>query len=295
MTKNVLIPRLPKEVVRRLRASTNSFTVDADQWIEKLNVLGAKLPHRYGWRFRTVDAINEEAKVIASTASDKLALNALYWQDQLGNWEAYSLMNTWRMVDLARSCVWALGRQDAICASLLARSALETAVAFVDSARTVSATIEEASILNPEIDIRALRAPSQALEDYSLKTIFASRLQDTEVIYEPTNIVTIIKRVAKTKQAAFIFSNYELLCEVAHPNYIGRTLYLQEKELGPWEGNELRTLGPGNGPTWHLLETAVVTALSWSCGAQVSAFELLNQTIHRVMERLSSAKSLPDA
>jgi hypothetical protein len=65
----------------------------------------------------------------------------LYWKDQLANWEAYSILNTLRLVDLARSCIWALARQEAVCASIVARSALETAAAFVDAARTVTATI----------------------------------------------------------------------------------------------------------------------------------------------------------
>jgi hypothetical protein len=34
----------------------------------------------------------------------------LYWKDQLANWEAYSILNTLRLVDLARSCIWALAR-----------------------------------------------------------------------------------------------------------------------------------------------------------------------------------------
>jgi hypothetical protein len=41
-------------------------------------------------------------------------VNLLYWRDQLGNWEAYSLMNTFRVIDLARSCVWVLGREDTV-------------------------------------------------------------------------------------------------------------------------------------------------------------------------------------
>ncbi|MGH9808703.1 MAG: hypothetical protein ACRD9W_15910, partial [Terriglobia bacterium] len=189
---------------------------------------------------------------IAATATNAFPMNALYWRDQLGNWEAYSFMNTLRVIDLARSCVWALTREDAVFASLLARSALETAAAFVDAARTVSATImgptseeKPGPILDPAIDLRMNCVISKELELYSLKTIFASKLPESETIYTPTNILTVITRISKVQAQEFALSTYGVLCEAAHPNMLGRMLYLHGSEAGPWKGNELRTLGPG--------------------------------------------------
>ena len=95
--------------------------------IGQLNELGNRLPKRYGWRFRTVAAFRAEQARVAKTATDALPLNTLYWRDMLGTCEAYSLMSTWRMIEIARSGVWALTRQDIVCAALLARSALESA------------------------------------------------------------------------------------------------------------------------------------------------------------------------
>lgn len=241
--------------------------------------------------------MNAEMAEIAATATDVLPVNALYWRDQLGNWEAYSLMNTLRVIDLARSCVWALARQDALCATLVARSALETAAAFVDTARTVSATIsgptterKPSAILDPAVDLRWTVVVNNPLEQYSLKTIFASRLPESETVYNPTNIVTIITRISKTWAQGFVLRTYEVLCEAAHPNMLGRTLYLHGSESGPWEGNELRTLGPGNGPTWRFLAGHIVAALSWACGTQVSAFNLMAETIGAVIGRLKAVE-----
>jgi hypothetical protein len=118
---------MPKEVLRRILPSENPFVTDADGMIGRLNELSSTLPRRYGWRYRTVEGMRAEVAEIAATPAKALPFNLLYWQDQLGNWEAYSIMNTLRITDLARSCVWALAREDAVCASLLARSALETA------------------------------------------------------------------------------------------------------------------------------------------------------------------------
>jgi hypothetical protein len=208
-----------------------------------------------------------------------------------------SLMTTLRVIDLGRSCVWALARQDAVCASLLARSALETAAAFVDAARTVSATISGSAkegklgpVVDPSVNLRTTGVTSEDLEQYSLKTIFASKLPESETVYIPTNVVTIITRISKVPGQEFVLPTYGVLCEVAHPNLLGRTLYFHGSEPGPWEGNELRTLGPGNGPTWHFLLEPIVAALSWACATQVSGFSLLAETINMVMDRLTAAE-----
>jgi len=294
------IPRLPKEILRRLRASKNPFVTDADGMIGRLNDLSKKLPRRYGWRHRTVEAFNVEVATIESTATDALPVNALYWKDQLGNWEAYSLMNTLRVIDLARSCIWAIAREDAVCASLLARSTLETAAAFADAARTVSASItgpttqsKPSPVLDPAVDLRTTCVISEELERISLKTIFASRLPESETIYSPTNIVTIIARISKILGQDFVLPTYGVLCETAHPNMLGRALYIHGSEPGPWKGNELRTLGPGNGPAWHFLLEPIVAALSWGCAAQVSAFDLMAKTIGTVLGRISAVEQTP--
>lgn len=293
---------MPKEVLRRILPSENPFVTDADGMIGRLNELSSKLPRRYGWRYRTVEGMRAEVAEIAASAkiaatpAKALPFNLLYWQDQLGNWEAYSIMNTLRITDLARSCVWALAREDAVCASLLARSALETAAAFVDAARTVSATItrttdgKSGSILDPDVDLRTTVVISEELERYSLKTIFASRLPESETIYNPINIVTIITRISKIPAQEFVLSTYGILCEAAHPNMLGRMLYLHKSEPGPRKGNELRILGPGNGPTWQLLAEAIVAAVSWACATLTSAFALMAETIETVMGRLKAAQ-----
>ena len=293
------IPRVPKDIFRRILPCDNPFVTDADSMIGQMNALSAKLPRRYGWRFRTAEGMAAEMAELSATAADAVPLNALYWRDQLGNWEAYSLMNTLRVIDLARSCVWALARGDAVCASLLARSVLETAAAFVDAARTVSATIsgsteerKPSAILDPHVDLRTTIVNNEELEKYSLKTIFASRLPESETIYIPINIFTIITRISKIQNQEFVLGTYGILCEAAHPNLPGRTLYLQGVEPGRWVGNELRTIGPGNGPTWHSLARHIVAALSWACATQVSAFNLMAETIGTTINRLKTVEQV---
>lgn len=294
------IPTIPNEIQRLVLQSENQFASNVDNAIAQLNALSAMLPRTYGWRFRTAGAFSTEMALISSTAKDCLPINSFYWRDQLGNWEAYSLMNTWRGIDLARSCVWALAREDSACACLLARAAIETAAMFVDTVRMVSATItgptpgcELPPIVDPEIDLRRTAVMSTELEENSLQAIFASRLPDRNMLYDAPNILTSIKRISKIKTQEFVHRTYEILCEVSHPNMLGRTLYLHSLEPGKWEGNELRTLGPGNGPTWHSLVEQVVIGLSWSCATHVSAFALMAETIRLVIARIQAAEQAP--
>jgi hypothetical protein len=294
-SKTDAIPKVPKEVLRRVTPSDNPFVTDVNEMIGLLSDLFTKLPRRYGWRYRTAEAFRVELAGIAAASTDALPVNLFYWRDQIGNWEAYSYMNTVRVVDLARSCIWALARQDTVCASLLARSALETAASFVDSARTVNASIcgsstqqQPSPVLDPAIDLRKTMVISEELENYSMKTIFASRLPESETIYNPTNIVTIITRISKVRAQEFILPTYGILCEAAHPNMLGRALYIHGSEPGPWTGNELRILGPGNGPAWTFLAEHIVAALSWACATQVTSFQLMSETIASVAIRLKA-------
>ena len=130
MPKVNFIPRLPKDILRHVLPLENPFITSADHMIKPLKDLSETLPRRYGWRYRTAEALKAEMADIAASAPDALPLNRLYWRNQLRNWEAYAIMITRRVIDLARSCVWALARQEAVCASLLARSALEPAAAL---------------------------------------------------------------------------------------------------------------------------------------------------------------------
>jgi hypothetical protein len=294
LNESHLVPALPMEILEALLPSDNPFVEQANQIIGQLNELGNQLPRRYGWRFRTVAAFRAEQARIAKTATDALSLNTLYWKDMLATCEAYALTTTWRMVEIARSGIWALVRQDLVCAALLARSALESAAQFADAARTVSTTIGDSSD-----STKSHRTPDAAinlhrnvllckpLEEYLLKTMFASRLPSAEDFCRPTNIVTIIQRISKSVGQEFVCPTYETLCEVAHPNFLGRSLYLLDVEPGQHEGEEVRTIGPGIGPTGQRIVAPTVAGLAWACGTQVSAFGLMSATIQAMLSKLA--------
>jgi hypothetical protein len=282
-----LIPQLPEELFRALTPSKHAAINSAQQCIEWLNELASQLPDRYRWHFRTADAFNAEFRELQSRAKDMQPLNRLYWEDALKNCEAYSIMMTWRVVELARSCVWALARHDLICAALTARAALESTAQYVDSSRTVSATLERA----PEVDLRQNALVSEDFERFLLKTVFASRKPGDDEIYKPTNILTIVSRIAKSPGQENVLLFYETLCEITHPNFLGRSVHILEVVAGPRPGDEVRILGPGQAPSSSSIVEAMVVGLSWACGTHVSSFGLMLEAIGGFFKRFNSDRA----
>lgn len=282
----VSIPPIPEELLRALKQSTDPFLRSASGNIAALNEFVAKFPARYGWNFKTAEALKAEIGLLKPNDRYIGAVNALYWRDTAANCEAYTVMSVWRMVELIRSAVWALAREELVCAALLARSALESAVQFVDTSRTISATLNGLA----EHDFKQDFVVSSDLENIILKTVFASRLPDSEDFYSPTNIVTIIGRISKIPGQAGVHTNYGVLCEVAHPNFIGRSIYLLDVRPGAIPGNEVRTIGHGVGPSAAPILNSVVWAISWASATQVTAGNLMQSAVKTMMRKVLEAQ-----
>ena len=81
--------------------------------------------------------------------------------------------------------------------------------------------------------------------------------------------------------------NSHILCEVTHPNYMGRSIYIASAEEKPRPGDELRTLTRGRGGAASQIIETSVRALSWACMTQVTAFALMRDAIGRLLVLLS--------
>jgi hypothetical protein len=276
------IPRLPARLVDRLLPSEDIAINSIEHTIAWLNDLARRVPSKYGWRFRTSEAfLAELQEITSSTENPFLDINRLYWTDTLKTCEAYSLMCTWRIVELARSCVRSLSSGDLVSAALAARAGLESTCQYVDTARTISATLEKI----PRVDLNKDIVASKDLETFLVRTVFASRRTGDEEIYKPTNIITIVDKVSKVMGQEHVKSTYEELCELAHPNFLGRSVYVIDWAPGSRPGDETRTIGVGEGPTGLGITQTIVRALSWSCGTHVTAFRLMSQSIESFLHR----------
>jgi hypothetical protein len=283
-----MVPKLPRRVVQAVMPSESFWINSVDSAIESLNRVANSLPIKYGWNYRTAEAFVAELKERTAGEVKILDQNRFYWEDMLSTFEAYSMMCSWRIADLARSTVWALSRDDIHCGALAARASLEATARYVDTARIVSFTTEP-------ITSRTLQERlciSRDLESILVKTVFASRLPDGADIYKDTNILTVIQRINKSEGQEHILSNYEMLCEAAHQNFLGRSIYIMETRQASRPGHEIRTIMRGRGPTSIAITEAAIQALSWACITHVTAFGLMQETIHSLLERLESGIKL---
>jgi hypothetical protein len=279
--KMAFISPLPDQLTAQFRP-TNFLEIETvNLAIEALNEFAGRLPPRYHWRFRTVEAI--AAEMNEAQPRTALTLNRIYWQDTLKTCEAYTVMATWRIVDLARNCSSALGRDDYLSATILARSALEATAQFFHSTQTITEALE--AIARADFSTHMIAATE--LEELLLKTVFASRLPTMETFYNPTNILTILRHVSKVKGQEFVQPIHEILSEFTHPNFLGRSLYILDVTPNGRAGDETRTLGLGKGIPANQGAHAVLRALSWACMTHVTSALPLQNSIRLVAKALA--------
>jgi hypothetical protein len=248
--------------------------------ISALNQLMESLPDQYGWRFKTAEALNAQRRQAAETGASVQDLNTIYWRDVLSNVEAYSVTSVWRMRDLTRSVLGELAQENVIAACILARSALESSIQLVHDARTFSATLDGVR----KRDLTQEVVVSKELEEKILKTVFASRLSGADEIYKSTNILSVIEKIAKLAPLEPLSEQYELLCEVTHPNFLGRSIYLIDKRTTDHDGDEIRVVAPGVGLNSAALLQPALWALSWAVEAECTATQLQQQAVRAMFE-----------
>jgi hypothetical protein len=217
------VPPIETSLLKRLHAPDNFFLETAKENIERFNALLNSVPPNYTWEFLTADAFKELSASLPKKLPDDKAVAEvyrLYWHDMLGQIEAFSIMNAWRLGEVARSAVWALRRDDVICAAVMSRAALETAAAYAWLQTEIRPALDQIGAADsPTIIKYDDQGVIKDLEDKLVKVVYASKLKGQEPFYNPTNIVTIIEKIAKKiPEQEPMAEAYYLLCEVAHPN-----------------------------------------------------------------------------
>ncbi|MGP6089747.1 hypothetical protein [Antarctobacter jejuensis] len=268
------VPKIPNRLIEKASGG-NSWVGCANDSVKRFNDFSKDFPKRYGWRFKTKEAFDNEIQEAISLDDSPWAVNKIYWTDSLKNLEAYTVMSVWRTAELLRSAVKSLGGGETIASAIVARAAVESVVQFLDVSRKVSPTLEDLQKLDFSNHIIA----STELEELILKSVFSSRLPDAEKELNPTNILTILKRVSKIKGHSDLMAHYGVLCEVTHPNFLGRSVYVSEVEAKSRIGDELRVLSPSHGPVSEVLIELALWAISWSAATQVSSALLMQSSI----------------
>ncbi|HUI22276.1 MAG TPA: hypothetical protein VLZ74_14685 [Methylocella sp.] len=270
----IYMPNLDPKFVARVNSDGNWWVARFVENIDTLNKLAATLPRRLPWEYKTAD----EFKARAARIADPNQKLKLWWSDMLDQIQAFGLTSAWRLTEVASSAVWAIRRNDPICAAIMGRAGLETVANYAWFQTKVRPAIESL-IENKQMGYVA------DLEDELLKTLFASRME-TEEFYHPTNIVTVIRNIAKKiPHQEDVGPCYETLCEVSHPNMLGRSIYLSKV-------NGRTVISRDRGPSVAIIERATLLALSWASGTLPESVGAMQATGRRALEHFDIHHSL---
>lgn len=271
-SKQVHIPKLDPKFVRERNPDDNWVVERFNENISMLDDVAGSLPISLPWRCRTVAQLKAETDRLYRLGRP-LEAYRLAWQDILDQVQAFGLLSAWRLTEIVSSAVWAIRRNDPLCAAIMARAALETSASYAWFQTTTRPSIED--VIGKDMFINF-----GPLEDTILETLWASRLKDTESFYTPKNILTIIGHITKkVPHQGEVESYYGVLCEVAHPNMLGRALYLSEED-----GKTI--ISRKRGPSATVIEHASLFALSWAAGTLPLSLTPMQDTCIRMMRDL---------
>ncbi len=278
------VPPIEKALLKRLHTPDNWMLDTATENIDRFNNLLNSVPRNYQWEFMSAEAFRR----IGSSLGSATALYRHYWHDMLGQIEAFSVMSAWRLAEISRSAVWALRRGDVVCAAVMSRAALETAASYAWLQTEIRPALEQVAQGDaPTLVKYQGQGVIKDLEDKLLKVVFASRAPDAEDFYNPTNIVTIIEKIAKKiPHQEAIAGIYFELCEVAHPNMLGRSIYITAVQPMSGPGHEKRTLSINHGPAAIDILRHSIAALSWSTGTFSCSCVVMQEAIRMMLSHL---------
>ena len=250
--QRIQIPNLDPKFVRDRNPEKNWVIDQFRENISTLDGFAGNLPLSLTWHTRTAEQFKEQVTILYNQ-NRYLDADALYWRDMLDQVQAFGLLSAWRLTELISSAVWAIRRNDPLCAAIMARAALETSASYAWFQTRMRQSL--ASVIGKNEFIAA-----EILEDELLKTLWASRAEDVEQFYNPTNIVTIIGHLTKKiPHHEEVSDFYSILCEVAHPNMLGRSIYLSNED-----GKTV--ISRKRGASTKIIEHASLFALSWAAG-----------------------------
>jgi hypothetical protein len=268
--ERIHIPNLDPKFILDRNSRSNWWVAQFNENISLLNRLAGNLPKSLPWRKRTVEQLKAEVDQLRALGL-RMDAYKLAWQDMLDQIQAFGLLSAWRLVELVSSAIWATRRNDPLCAAIMARAALETSASYAWFQTRIRPGIDAVIGKDQFVDF-------EQLEIEILKTLWASRLEDVEEFYNPTNIVTIIGHITKKiPEQEDVGACYGILCEVAHPNMLGRSLFLSEQD-------GLTVISRKRGPSATVIEHASLLALSWAAGTLPRSLTAMQATCGRMME-----------
>jgi hypothetical protein len=265
----------------------DSFIKELPSTLSDFFASDAKIPSRYGWRFRDADALERQIR----TAKTPQSMNQIYWFDHARSVEAYAVVTVWRVTELLKPTIRSLNLRELVPPAVLARSILELSTAFVVNANVIRRTFTQVDFPADTVVV------SQEFEDQIIRMMWGRRLADPPPHLKQTNAQTALEHIAEQPGRSELLRIYEYLCELAHPNFIGNVRFWSHVERTDADGSELRVLARSadQEPAVEILEK-ILWALRWSAECAHNAFHITRQSLSELFHKLGlhSPEDYPD-
>ncbi|HDT0414633.1 hypothetical protein [Klebsiella michiganensis] len=256
---------------------SNVFVRDSESMVADCLKLDAEIPSEYRWKFSDVKSLEKQLEVV----STKQEFNSIFWTDQVRNVEAYAVMTWWRGIELVRSCINGMNERDVIVPAISARSLLELTTVFLLNANTLEKSFEK--IVFPANTI----VTSTEIESIVVKMIWGTRYQPTEEALKQTNIMTSLTKLSKSPGTQDLMPNYEYLCDIAHPSFIGNTSYWSHIENINADDSETRILSRLSNRNFnHEITEKTLWSLAWSAYCLQSSFITMRNANAKLLSKL---------
>lgn len=216
------------------------------------------LPEEYRWKFSSVDAFKRKIEVESAENWNKH-----YWGDFLHNIQAYSITSSWRASELLKPAIRALNAKELVSAGVLARSLIELASAYIWNSSNLQKQLTLTK--NELIKNSSNHYLAPNFEEFVIKMLFGTRMNNPDDYLKQVNIFTIITKLSKTGKADELKDIYDYLCEVAHPSVVGNARFWAHIESIDNYGFENRVMHRNSeiGEAERLIES-ILWSISWS-------------------------------
>lgn len=268
------------DLLEYIKNHEDEFIRSSENMIKHCVELDEKIPCEYSWLFSSKESL--DAQLSAVSNGNHKNYNAIYWNDQISNIDAYSMMTLWRGIELVKACLSGLNEKETITPAIAARSLLEISTVFLLNANVLEKTFSNINFPDKTI------VTSTEVEELVVKMIWGTRFNNPEPHVQQTNIMTSLKKLAKNPNASELMPTYEFLCDIAHPSFIGNTSYWSHIESMSTESREKRVISrltTRNTNTDILDKT--LWSLAWSSICIRNSFDMLTTATESLANKVN--------
>ena len=277
MPKQISFPKYADWITKYCDKNPHPFVKDSGEMIAYCFELDEQIPKEYKWRYSDEDSLKLQIK----SAKSPKEINKIFWSDQAHNVEAYSVMTFWRGVELLKSAIRSLNVNEIIPPAILSRSLLELATVFLINANNLEKNFREISFPANTV------VTSHDIEKMIVKMIWGTRFDNPEEHLQQINIITYLKKLSKNEHVKELWPNYEYLCDIAHPSFIGNTRYWSHVETVYENKSEDRVITKFSHHDNNMkILDKVLWSLGWSAASIRNAFELNTDGLRQLIKKL---------